>query len=248
VRTLKDTGREGRDARRWQPEPGSQEAREIDVVVSMLRSLPDPEPSSDLTARVIRRVMEIEAKPRILRPAFGRLSDSRAAAVMAAGLACAAVGIGLQLMRAPNLAPVIEGPPPVNEVAAQPSARGAIAGPNHIAVASAYPNPRGASLFSGSPSEQGFQVLSVAVPPTANIQDLRLDAQLNELQLDPQAFFRRLERVQERDRFVQRLADRAARRGDAAQVALNVRAVSHPLARPMVEQLLHASLLRRVSE
>ena len=62
--------------------------------------------------------------------------------------------------------------------------------------------------------------------------DRRLDAQLNELQLDPHAFLRRLERVRERERFVQRLAERAARRGDAAQVALSVRAVPHALARP----------------
>ena len=91
----------------------------------------------------------------------------------------------------------------------------------------------------------GFPVVE---QPTENIFDRRLDAQLNELQLDPHAFFHRLERVQERDRFVQRLAERAARRGDAAQVALNVRGVSHPLVRPMVEQLLQASLIRHVSE
>jgi hypothetical protein len=224
----------------------SQEARDIEIVVSMLRSLPEPEPSSDLTARVMQRVMEAEARPKLLRPAFGRFSDSRAAAVLAAGIACAAVGIGLQLLQTPA---AVVATAPTHET---PAARGRrvvpFAGANRVAFASAFPDPRNASLFSPSPSEAAFQEFEVVDQPTASILDRRLDRQLNELQLDPQAFFHRLERVQERDRFVQRLAERAARRGDAAQVALNVRAVSHPLVRPMVEQLLHASLMRHVSE
>jgi len=226
----------------------SQEARDIEIVVSMLRSLPEPEPSSDLTARVMQRVMEVEARPKLLRPAFGRFSDSRAAAVLAAGIACAAVGIGLQLLQTPA---TVVASAPTHET---PAARGRrvvpyFAGANRVAFASAFPDPRGASFFSPSPSDAAFQEYQVVdQPTTASILDRRLDAQLNELQLDPQAFFHRLERVQERDRFVQRLAERAARRGDAAQVALNVRAVSHPLVRPMVEQLLHASLMRHVSK
>ncbi|HEX5067719.1 MAG TPA: hypothetical protein VFY49_16490 [Myxococcota bacterium] len=225
----------------------SQEARDIEIVVSMLRSLPEPEPSSDLTARVMQRVMEAEARPKLLRPAFGRFSDSRAAAVLAAGIACAAVGIGLQLLQTPA---AVVANAPTRETPASGGRRVVpyFAGANRVAFASAFPDPRNASFFSPSPSEAAFQEFEVVDQPTASILDRRLDRQLNELQLDPQAFFHRLERVQERDRFVQRLAERAARRGDAAQVALNVRAVSHPLVRPMVEQLLHASLMRHVSE
>ena len=110
-------------------------------------------------------------------------------------------------------------------------------------------DPRTAALFAGSPAEAVMPVapaMPVAAVPAPELLDRRLDAQLNELQLDPQAFFRRLERVHQRDRFVQRLADRAARRGDAAQVALSVRAVQHPLATPMVDQFLHTSLVREV--
>jgi hypothetical protein len=249
--SARNTDHRDSEALRWHADAGSQEAREIEIVVSMLRSLPDPEPSSDLTARVMQKVMEAEARPKLLRPAFGRFSDSRAAAVLAAGIACAAVGIGLQLLQTPPMTTGnVVASAPTHET---PAARGRrvvpyFAGANRVAFASTFPDPRGASLFSGSPSEAAFQGFPVVDQPTANILDRRLDAQLNELQLDPQAFFHRLERVQERDRFVQRLAERAARRGDAAQVALNVRAVPHPLVRPMVEQLLHASLMRHVTE
>jgi hypothetical protein len=249
--SARDTDRRDSEALRWQADAGSQEAREIDIVVSMLRSLPEPEPSTDLTARVMQRVLEIEARPKVLRPAFGRFSDSRTAAVLAAGIACAAVGIGLQLIQAPATAPLtVVAAAPTSDAPATRGRRVVQSFPNanRVAFASAVPAPRSASLFSGSPSEAALPALPVVERPAANILDRRLDAQLNELQLDPQAFFLRLERVQERDRFVQRLAERAARRGDAAQVALNVRAVSHPLVRPMVEQLLHASLMRHVSE
>ena len=207
--------------------PSRNDADEIDAVVSLLRALPDPEPSPDLTARIMRRVTEVESGPRVLRGFFGRPSTSNVAAALAAGIACAVVGLHLQ---------------PVTTTAATP-VRVANAGPNDSPPAF---DPR-AVHFSGSPPE-ALPVLPTAHSQSASLLDRRLDVQLNELQLDPQAFFRRLERVQERDQFVQRLADRAARRGDAAQVALNVRTVSHPLARPVVDELLHASLIRQVQQ
>ena len=249
--SARDPDRRDTEALRRQAGAGSQEAREIEIVVSMLRSLPEPEPGTDLTARVMQKVLEFESRPKLLRPAFGRFSDSRTAAVLAAGIACAAVGIGLQLLQAPATAPVVVATSTPASVAPAVRPRRVVPNfpsANRVAFASAIPVPRSASLFSGSPSEAAMPAFPIAEQPTANILDRRLDAQLNELQLDPQAFFHRLERVQERDRFVQRLAERAARRGDAAQVALNVRAISHPLVRPMVEQLLHASLMRHVSE
>jgi hypothetical protein len=205
------------------------DAAEIDAVVSLLRSLPDPEPSSDLTARIMRRVAEVESRPRLVRAFFGRPSTSNVAAALAAGIACAAVGLHLQPPTPPGPAPL----------------RVAKVGPSDSRPLGPAFEPR-AVQFSGSPPE-ALPVLPTAGSQSASLLDRRLDVQLNELQLDPHAFFRRLERVQERDRFVHRLAERAARRGDAAQVALNVRTVSHPLAQPVVDELLHASLIRQVS-
>jgi len=204
------------------------DASEIDAVVSLLRALPDPEPSSDLTARIMRRVSEVEARPGVVRAFFGRPSTSNVLAALAAGIACAAVGLRLQP------AALSSSPTPFL-VTAKPLTSGTGRGPYE------------AAQFSGSPPEAALPVLPSANSLPANPLDRRLDVQLNELQLDPQAFFRRLERVRERDRFVQRLAERAARRGDATQVALNVRSVSHPLARPVVDELLHASLIQQVS-
>ena len=72
--------------------------------------------------------------------------------------------------------------------------------------------------------------------------DRGLDRQLNLMLLDPNAFFRRLDRMTERDRFLARLAERAAQRGDSAHVALQLRASRHPMADPVVDRLLNASL------
>lgn len=227
-----------------------EEAREIEAIVSLLRSLPDPEPEPDLTRRVMQRVLEVEAKPRLLRPIFVRTAAPRVAAVLAAGIACAALGVGLQAALRSSTGPVAEvttnRPISGRALRAAQIPRG-VAQRNQLLIASALPDARAAALFSGSPSNAAMRAFPVAAP-APNLLDRRLDAQLNELQLDPHAFFRRLERVQERDRFVQRLAERAARRGDATQVALNVRAVAHPLARPMVDQFLHASLVRQVAD
>lgn len=225
-----------------------EEAREIEAIVSLLRSLPDPEPEPDLTRRVMQRVLEIEAKPRLLRPIFVRTAAPRVAAVLAAGIACAALGVGLQAALRSSTGPVAEvttnRPISGRALRAAQIPRG-VAQRNQLLIASALPDARAAALFSGS---SNATTRAFPVAPAPNLLDRRLDAQLNELQLDPHAFFRRLERVQERDRFVQRLAERAARRGDATQVALNVRAVAHPLARPMVDQFLHASLVRQVAD
>src|SRR5262245_7118254 len=71
------------------------DADEIDALVTMLRSLQDPEPSSDLTARIMRRVSEVESRPRVLRAFFERPATSNVAAALAAGIACAVVGLRL---------------------------------------------------------------------------------------------------------------------------------------------------------
>jgi hypothetical protein len=239
---LRSTDRQDEDVR--DPAFASpEEAREIELVVSLLRSLPDPEPSMDLTARVMQRVREIESRPRVLRVDFGL--EARSALALAAGVACIAIAVGLAVREQPQptivAIPTSPGPLGVARISRFPIPQ------QGIVIAAA--DPRTAALFAGSPAEAVMPVapaVPVAAVPAPELLDRRLDAQLNELQLDPPAFFRRLERVHQRDRFVQRLADRAARRGDAAQVALAVRTVQHPLATPMVDQFLHASLVREV--
>jgi hypothetical protein len=70
-----------------------------------------------------------------------------------------------------------------------------------------------------------------------------LDRQLNLMLLNPEAFLQRLEGVLDQERFLARLASRAALRGDAPQVALRLRASPHQLARPASDQFLRASLV-----
>lgn len=233
------------DALRLDPNESPEKAREIEAVVSLLRSLPDPEPHSDLTARVMARVLEIESqRSRLYRMHW--IPSSRVAAALAASIAIVAVGIGIRQSGTPV-------GPPEALLAFQPApalTRAAAAArrdpTREFSVASAYPGSRAPAFFVRSVPEPALQ----GVPQTAaaaNLFDQHLDAQLNELQLDPYAFFRRLERVQDRERFIQRLAERAARRGDAAQVGLSVRTVPHRLTQPMVEQFLQASLVRQVA-
>ena len=79
------------------PGADSEEARELAAVVALLRSLPEPEPSSDLTARVMTEVRRIESRPRVLRAIFGSRLELNAA--MAAGFACIGLGLGLGVIR-----------------------------------------------------------------------------------------------------------------------------------------------------
>jgi hypothetical protein len=233
------------DALRLDPNESPEQARELEAVVSLLRSLPDPEPHSDLTARVMARVLEIEdQQSRQYRTHW--IPTSRVAAALAASVAIVAVGIGIRQ----SLAPVGEPaallafqPAPTPTRAADAARRDPTRG---FSIASAYPGSRAPAFFVRSVPEPALQGVPQMAAPV-NLFDQHLDAQLNELQLDPYAFFRRLERVQDRERFIQRLAERAARRGDAAQVGLSVRTVPHRLAEPMVEQFLQASLVRQVA-
>lgn len=232
------------DTLRFDASGSPEEARELEAVVSLLRSLPDPEPHADLTARVMTRVLELEAQPRRLYRLRG-IPTSPVAAALAASIAVVAIGIGIR--QTPPAVPESElafQPPSAPTQTARSARRDAASA---FSIAAAYPRPRMPAYFIRSGPEPALQGVSPLAAAQANLFDQHLDAQLNELQLDPNAFFRRLERVQDRERFIQRLAERAARRGDAAQVGLSVRAVQHRLARPMVDQFLRASLVRHVA-
>jgi hypothetical protein len=98
------------------------------------------------------------------------------------------------------------------------------------------------------------QPAAVAVPgirlgraPIPDSIDTRLDHQLNQLLIDPTAFAQRLEQLGQRDQFIARLAERAAERGDAPEIALRVRESAHPLAGLLVDRLLRATLVAAAS-
>jgi hypothetical protein len=61
--------------------------------------------------------------------------------------------------------------------------------------------------------------------------------------IDPTAFLQRLDQIAQPEQFVARLTQRAAERGDAAEIAFRVRESSHPLAPQLFERLLRATLV-----
>jgi len=217
---------------------------ELRAVASLLRSLPDPEPPADLTDRVIERVAAQQSRTGIVRGAFRHLGQPRTVAALAAGISCLVLVTAVQNGSIGRLGPA------ANEVAT--SRQSALASGRHPALLTGRPaawvSRAGAAAplaFFAPDSHQAHPSLAptYSVPPL----DRRLDRQLDKLLLDPNAFLQHLERVFERDRFVSRLANRAARRGDSVDVALRVRSASHPLASELVEEFLRASLVESVS-
>ena len=217
---------------------------ELRAVASLLRSLPDPEPPADLADRVIERVASEQRRTGLVRGAFRRLGQPRTAAALAAGISALVLVTAVQNGSIGRLGPA------AGDVVA--SRQGAFAAGGQPALLARRPSgwAAGAAVtaplaFFASDSHQTPPSLAptYSVPPL----DRRLDRQLDQLLLDPYAFLERLERVFERERFVSRLANRAARRGDSVDVALRVRSARHPLASELVEEFLRASLVESVS-
>lgn len=210
--------------------PRGDEERELRAVAALLHSLPDPEPEGDLAARVMARIEAGEARPRTLRGAFRRAAQPRFAAALAAGLSC------LLLVTAVRDGRIGSGgvEPAVSPVR--------VASATHAKAGGGVP-----AFFQGGSATPLSAGLAPVLGGEETALDQQLDRQINYLLLDPEAFFTRLESVYARDRFMARLAERAARRGDSAQLAMRVRSADHPLADPLAEQFLRASLVEYVA-
>jgi len=218
------------------------------AIASLLRQLPDPEPPEDLAGRVIQRIEAIEARPRVIRGLFGSLSQPRAAAALAAGLA------GYLLLVSPAVEPsdsasgrlAARGPDGSSHEVAADDVTQAKRRPASSWVASAAAAPPGQmAFFAGN---RPLSAHTIGTTPALPPLDHRLDRQIDQLLHNPEAFFRRFERIHERQRYLARLADRSARRGDSVDVALRVRTAPHPLATRVAEEFLRASLVRSVAQ
>jgi hypothetical protein len=216
----------------------SNRERELRAVVSLLRGLAEPEPPEQLVERVMARVRAREARPNVIRVAFRRVSQPAVASALAAGIGCLLLVGALQQGVLPGVDAVI--------TVALPSLSGPVADdstPRSRRPAPVLPSSATATgpvAFFAGPRAPLVGGLDPA--PRTSALDRGLDHQLNLMLLDPDAFFRRLDRVTERDRYLARLAERAAQRGDSAEVALRLRATRHPMAEPVVDRLLNASL------
>ena len=146
-----------------------EEAQEIAALVSLLRSLPEPEPESDLTARVMTAVREIEERPRVVR-LFETFRRNEASALIAAGIACLAVGIGLGGIRAPSDTErrlVATAPTTVAQAAPmqRPVRRSGLASP--VAFASAMPLSS-ASRVTSSSAAASFEIVPTGTVTAAS--------------------------------------------------------------------------------
>lgn len=222
---------------------------ELARLVALLRSLPDPEPSSDLAQRVLEYVAEQRARPRFTRSVAAAIR--RGSTPGAAFALAAAVAAVFALTVVPSSLPsLLRSGDPAWEI--EPLASSSIpiervAQPNPIHRRSTTPvRPQFVSaVFAQTPAAE--PALRWDRAPMEEVFALRLDRQLNQLMIDPTAFAQRLERVAQRDQFIARLAARAAERGDASEIALRVRESSHPLASQLVDRLLRATLVASIS-
>jgi hypothetical protein len=211
--------------------------QELAQLVALLRTLPDPERSPDLAHRILQHVAEYEARPRVVHLAFGaarHLARPGVAAMLAAGIA-ALVAFGLSPDSIQSLFRTEAGR---RTGAIGPSATrrrpAVLVRPQFVSAVPAQAPAVGPRFrLDRAPLDEAF--------------DSSLDGQLNELMIDPTAFAERLEFVAPRDEFIARLAERAAERGDAPEIALRVRESSHPLASQIVDRLLRATLVASAS-
>lgn len=226
------------------------EERELRAVSTLLRSLPDPVPPEALVERVLAEVERRESRPRVLRVAFRRFEPLVATAV-AAGIGALVLTTAVQSGLFPPGEPsggALE-PSVARRIAAAPVAGTAHAqrpiAPTLVAIPGA--DAHSASLLGVSPPT-GLRHSFGTRDSLTNPLDHRLDRQINSLLLDPDAFYQRMTHMDQPEQFVARLADRAARRGDAAEVALRLRQRSpqHPQTGMLVDRLLRASLARQV--
>ena len=209
---------------------------EVARLVAVLRSLPEPTPSPDLTRRILASVAAEGSRPRVVYGVFGalrRLSRPEVAGLLAAGIAALFAAV-LAPESTPSTLRVV--PASTGDATAMPARRRApLIRPQYVTAALAQPAAVAAPR------------LRLERAPIPDSIDARLDHQLNQLMIDPTAFAERLEQLGQRDQFIARLAERAAARGDAPEIALRVRESSHPLAGLLVDRLLRATLVAAVS-
>ena len=210
---------------------------ELARLVALLRSLPEPTASPDLAQRILARVDADRSRPRVVRVAFGalgRLSKPEVAGLLAAGIA-ALFAVVLAPEFTPSELRVISGSAD-GMVATTPRRRGPVIRPQYVTAALAQPSA-GIVVPRFRPERA----------PIEDSIDARLDHQLNQLMIDPTAFALRLEQLAQRDQFIARLAERAAERGDAVEIAMRLRETPHPLAGQLVDRLLRATLVASMS-
>jgi hypothetical protein len=218
--------------------------RELQAVVRLLQQLPDPEPPEGMRERILSAVAEQEAHPGGLRRTAPWVGTALAAGLAAFALFASRPDLPLATLTqdaAATLTPTAARP--VASATSTSAREQALRRPPLGAIAPVVVAGVGANFFDFGasatlPSLDGRPMMI----DTARILERRLDHQINRLLLDPVRFFEMLGRRRDRDRLLAQIAERAAERGDAAQVALQLRqlAPGHPLGFRMTEALFES--------
>jgi hypothetical protein len=226
------------------------EQRELEAVVRLLQQLPDPEPPEGLGDRIVAAVAEQEAQG-----GFRRVAPW-AGTALAAGLATLAVFTTAPNLSSPSLTsdgqalrPSVARP--VASATTTGAREGVLRRPTLPTVAPVVVAARRRPSFFGpgaSAALPSFDGRPMTLD-TARILERRLDHAINHLLLDPAGFFEKLGGRLDGDRLVMQMAERAAQRGDAVEVALQLRqrAPGHPGGARMTEALLGSVLIQQSS-
>lgn len=223
--------------------------QETERVVALLRDLESPAADSERADRLMQALAGQTARPNVIHAAFGaarRAFRPPIALALAAGMA-GLFAVVVAPERFPFLQPTGE---PLGEATTQQIATTEAAQPAREPVrrrATPVIRPRLVNASALAPSSVSAPAARFDRSFYETSYDRGLDRQLNLLMIDPDAFAVRLERIAQRDRFIARLAERAAERGDAPEIALRVRQSRHPLAGQLVDRLLRSNFVASVS-
>lgn len=224
--------------------PEQAEHEELRRVAMLLRGLPDPEPPPELTAQVMERIGR-DGRRGVVRGMFRRASEPRFGMALAAGVAGLLFYGAVQRGALPLTFKTHDGPPVATADKVREAPRTAEAPPLRRIATNVSGSAISPVVYFGGPDPSALALAMNA--STSDSPDRNLDRQLNRLLLDPRAFVSRLQNVSAREHFVARLAERSARRGDAAEVALHLRRTAHPEADQVSDRFLQAALVRTVS-
>jgi hypothetical protein len=207
-----------------------QTRQELARVVALLRNLPDPGSPPDLTGRVLAHIAQQRSQPRVLRALLSR----PAAGLLLAAAVATLFAVTFTPDTIPSALRITGGDKGPTGTERQRSKPRVIVRPQYVTTA------------LGMSGVGGPQPMVFYAPPPGAFA-MNLDHQLNQLMMNPSEYAQRIADMRERDQFIARLAERAAERGDAAEIALRVRESPHPLAGMLVERLLGAQLVAEVS-
>jgi len=239
----------------------ARELFELRESLRLLHALPDPEAPPHLTAAVMARIADGEGRRSFFARVFDFLASPGFAMPVAAGftavLVLAAVERGSLELPRTTLGAAVEPTAPSafdGAVAARvtpafdlplPATRAQLPRPRTASTFAALnplrPNPIDRSVWRARGAGAAFAGHAVGNPPLR-----QLDTELNQLIANPISFLDSVSRLSERQRqfSLDPLILHAAHRGDALDIAHQLRRSSHPFATPVAERFEQVALSR----